>query len=74
MITIALTIYPWPPRVRLIHGQAYRAEDIDDAIRESYIGQLEDPDALMMTACAAKARSLAARRGWRTRRREGVRK
>jgi hypothetical protein len=72
MITLALTLYP--PRVRLIRGQAYRAADIDDAIRESYIGQLTDPDALLMAACANKARSLAARRGWRTRRREGVRK
>ena len=74
MTTLALTLWPWPPRVRLIRGQEYRAEDIDVAIRASYIGQLEDPDPPMMTACANKARSLAAVRGWRTRRREGGRK
>ena len=76
MTTLALTLWPWPPRARLIRGQAFRADYVDAAVRAAYIGQLQDPDALMMMSCASKARSLASVRGWQTRRRNmaGVRK
>jgi uncharacterized protein (DUF58 family) len=78
MTTLALTLWPWPPRVRLIRGQASSPADVDAAVsaavRAAYIGYAQDPPVLLMTACAGKARAIAAERGWRTRRREGVRK
>jgi hypothetical protein len=76
MITIALTLYP--PRVRLIRGRASSPAEVDAAltaaVRAAYIGYAQDPPVLLMMACAAKARAMAAERGWQTRRREGGRK
>ena len=76
MTTLALTL--WPPRVRLIRGQASSPAEVDAAIsaavRAAYIGYAQDPPVLLMMACAGKARAMSAERGWKTRRREGWRK